>query len=109
MNPFELAAKAKELEGIAKEAQEIWHIATTVDANGNGIADSVELLGHLKDLPELIKKEGSDVAHEAEEARAHIGDKVRAIMTLAGEDIEAIQKAAAGDIAKLQAHAAKLQ
>lgn len=109
MNPFEMAKKAKELENIAKEAKEIWEVVTTVDANKNGIPDGVELIEHLKDLPELIKKEGSEVIEEAEDARKKIGDKMRAIVELAGEDVEAIQQAAGGKITALQAHAAKLQ
>lgn len=109
MNPFEMAAKAKELEAVAKEVQSVWHIATTIDADLDGVVDSLELLAHLKELPELIKKEGSEIEHDADAARKEIGDKLRAIMSLVGEDVEAIQQAAAKDIASLQAHAAKLQ
>lgn len=106
---FDLMKKAQNLEAIAKDAGEVLHKFTSLDENKNGIPDGIEILNHLKDLPALIEKEGSDIAHEAEDARKKIGDAMRAIATLAGEDIEAIQAKAGKEIEDIKKRIEALQ
>lgn len=106
---FDVMKKAKALEAVANEAKEIIGIAMRVDTDGKGGPDIPQLLNELKDLPELIQKEGSEVAEEVEEARKAIGDKMRSIASLGGEAIEEIQEQAGGHIKKLQEQFSKLQ
>lgn len=106
---MDLMEKAKSLEALAKEAGEVVHMFITLDENKNGIPDGAEMLTHLKELPDLIKKEGSEIVHEAEDAREKIGDKMRAIAALAGEDFEAIETKAAKQIADIKKRIEALQ
>lgn len=106
---FDVMKKAKALEAVANEAKEIIAIAMSVDTDGKNGPDIPQLLNELKDLPELIQKEGSEVADEVDEARKAIGDKLRSIATLSGEVVEEIQEQASGHIKKMQEQFAKLQ
>jgi ElaB/YqjD/DUF883 family membrane-anchored ribosome-binding protein len=106
---FDAIKKAQALEAIAKQAGEVFNKFTSLDENHNGIPDGVEILNHLKALPELIQKEGSEVLEEAEDARKKIADAMRAIAALAGEDIEAIQAKAGKEIADIQKRIEALQ
>lgn len=106
---FDVMKKAKALEDLGKKAGEVLEAWTKVDADHNGIADFKENLDDLKALPALIKKEGSEVVHEAEDAREKIQALLLRIGGRLGEDVEEIQKSCAKQLQDIEKRIQELQ
>lgn len=84
MNPFELA---KKLDEYKKLVDEFAHL----DTNHNHTPDAIELLGHLKELRDLLVAEEGKIGADLEHARTSVEAKVREIAKLADDDVEAIR------------------
>jgi ElaB/YqjD/DUF883 family membrane-anchored ribosome-binding protein len=106
---FDALKKAKALEELGHKAGEVVEAFLKLDADNNGIADFKENLDDLKALPALIKKEGSEVAHEAEDAREKIQAALLRIGGRFGEDIELIQSQCAKQISDIEKRLKDLQ
>lgn len=106
---FDALKKAKQLEDLGKRAGEVFHVFTTADVDKNGIADFKENMEDLMALPALIKKEGSDVVAEAEDAREKIQKVLLRIGGRLGDNIEHIQETCGKQIADIEKIANDLQ
>lgn len=106
---FDVMKKAKALENLGKRAGEVIHVFTTVDLDKDGIADFKENMDDLMALPALIKKEGSEVVEEAEDARKKINEVLLRIGGRVGESIEHIQEVCGKQITEIEKIANDLQ
>lgn len=102
MNPFEVGKKIGQLEKVASDARSILDKALKLDKNGNGVADSAEILKLLSKLPDVIQD-------KSEEARAECEEIFREIARLVGDDVNEIQKVAAKEIESLQKNLEQLK
>lgn len=109
LNVFEIMKIAKEVQPIAEAGLSALQEFKNLDENENGIPDGIELLQELKELPELMVMERSKDLKVADEARRQVAEKMKKIMTLVGEDAQAIVEKTKDEVAIIEKHVANLQ